>query len=115
MIEDDFFVFLFFWFKIVATGWKLLPQVGFCSKLLPQVGGFKLKFDLRRPRLQRLVLAEVFLFLCFCLFVVFTFLSFFCCLCLSFFFCLVLAVVNYHFQNNLGSIGEENDVNFANK
>ena len=24
-----------------------------------QVGGFKLKFDLRRPRLDRLVLAEV--------------------------------------------------------
>ena len=30
-----------------------------CSNLLTQVGGFKLKFDLRRPRLQRLVLAEV--------------------------------------------------------
>ena len=30
-----------------------------CSNLVTQVGGFKLKFDLRRPRLQRLVLAEV--------------------------------------------------------
>ena len=30
-----------------------------CSSLLTQVGGFELKFDLRRPRLKRLVLAEV--------------------------------------------------------